>query len=268
MLEIAPKSIPTQIATPPPTGNVPTYTDQAFAIQTTPSNTRFNVLTQHNDIARTEAASHEDILTPSNVRGDQFGLLGSVPLEGKIYAQPLYVEKAAVVCSNEGSKTVTNANVTYVATLENYIYAIDIDSQQVCWRTPQLGIPQRGEGLLGMDSQNEGAVRVGIVSTPVIDLDKSVLYAATRIRNVSNTGAQIFVNSLDTRTGALIARVEVQSDGTNGCGGHVFNASAHNNRAGLLLVNNKLFLGLCHVRGFYLSIGRGARYPHVYISMP
>jgi hypothetical protein len=25
---------------------------------------------------------------------------------------------------------------------------------------------------------------------------------------------------------------------------------------------------LCHVRGFYLSIGRGARYPHVYISMP
>jgi hypothetical protein len=26
--------------------------------------------------------------------------------------------------------------------------------------------------------------------------------------------------------------------------------------------------GLCHVRGFYLSIGRGALSPHVYISMP
>ena len=26
--------------------------------------------------------------------------------------------------------------------------------------------------------------------------------------------------------------------------------------------------GLCHVRGFYLSIGRGALCPHVYISMP
>jgi hypothetical protein len=26
--------------------------------------------------------------------------------------------------------------------------------------------------------------------------------------------------------------------------------------------------GLCHVRGFYLSIARGALSPHVYISMP
>ena len=36
--------------------------------------------------------------------------------------------------------------------------------------------------------------------------------------------------------------VEIQSDGVDGCGGHAFNPSAHNNRAGLLLVGNKVFL--------------------------
>ena len=69
------------------------------------------MLTHHNDLARSGAASHEDILTPDNLKSGQFGFLGSVPLEGKIYAQPLYVEKAAVICSNEGATSVTNANI-------------------------------------------------------------------------------------------------------------------------------------------------------------
>ena len=196
---------------PQPTGRAPSYSDQAFQIQMSSANTKFDVLTQHNDLARTGAASHEDILTPDNLRSGQFGFLGSVPLEGKIYAQPLYVEKAAVLCSNEGATSVTNANIAYVATLENYIYAIDVDAQQVCWKTPQLGVPQPGGGLNGIDPQGEGAVRVGILSTPAIDLQKSVIYAATRIRNANNTGARIFLNSIDTRTGALIATAEVLS---------------------------------------------------------
>jgi VCBS repeat protein len=227
---------------PQPTGVPPLYSDQAFKIQISSANTKFDVLTQHNDLARTGAAANEDILTPANVRSGQFGLLGSVPLEGKIYGQPLYVEKAAVLCSNKGATTVANANIAYVATLENYIYAIDVDAQQVCWKTPQLGVPQPGGGLNGIDPQGEGAVRVGILSTPAIDLQKSVLYAATRVRNADNTGAQIFLNSIDTRTGAFIATAEALSDGSNGCGGHPFNPSAHNNRAALLLVGKKVFL--------------------------
>ena len=181
---------------PQPTGVAPSYSDRALQIQISAANAKFDVLTQHNDLARTGAAAHEDILTPANVSSGQFGFLGSVPLEGKIYAQPLYVEKAAVLCSNQGETTVANANIVYVATLENYIYAIDVDTQQVCWKTPQLGVPQPGGGLNGIDPQGEGAVRVGILSTPAIDLQKSVLYAATRIRNADNTGAQIFLNAV------------------------------------------------------------------------
>jgi FG-GAP-like repeat len=224
------------------TGVAPSYSDVAFATQTLISNAQFDVLTQHNDVARTGAASHEDILTPANVKSGQFGFLGSVPVEGKVYAQPLFVQQAAVVCSNEGSQAVSNINIAYLATLENYIYAIDVDSQQVCWKTTQLGVPQNGGGLNGFDPSAEGGVRVGIVSTPVIDLQRSVLFAATRVRNADNTGAEIFLNSLDLRTGGLIATAKVQSDGSNGCSGHAFDATRHMNRAGLLLVGNKVFL--------------------------
>ena len=57
----------------------PSYSDRAFRIQTDAANARFDVLTQHNDLARTGAATHEDILTPANIKSGQFGLLGSVP---------------------------------------------------------------------------------------------------------------------------------------------------------------------------------------------
>lgn len=224
-----------------PTGVAPLYSDAAAATQNFPSNTQFDVLTQHNDLARTGAAIHENILAPSTISDGRFGYLGSVSVEGKIYAQPLYVEKAAIACETAGARVLRNANIAYVATLENFVYAIDVDRLEVCWRTQRLGCGQPGGGLLGMDPQGEGGVRVGIVSTPVIDLQKSVLYAVTRTFT-DGRGTQFFVNTIDTRTGALIARAEVSAGGETGCGGHAFNPAAHSNRPGLLLVRDRLFM--------------------------
>ena len=222
------------------------HADAASNIQNLPSNAQYGVLTQHNDIARTGAATHEDILTPASVKDGRFGYLGSVPVEGKIYAQPLYVEQAAVVCPADGS-LVKNANIAYVATLENIVYAIDVDRREVCWRTPQLAVPQPGGGLLGIDPQGEGGVNVGIVSTPVIDLGKSILYAVTRAWNGVTT--RFLVQVLDTRTGAVVGSAEVASNGTNGCAGRAFQPRNHNNRPGLLLVNDKLFLAFGSTAG-------------------
>src|SRR5215469_4903063 len=114
---------------------LPEYTDPAAKLQSLPTNTQFDVLTQHNNNSRTGALYHENILTPASVAADNFGYLGSVSVSGKIYAQPLYVEKAAVECELAGRRALTNANIAYIATLENFVYAIDTDRRQVCWKS-------------------------------------------------------------------------------------------------------------------------------------
>ncbi|WP_394830312.1 VCBS repeat-containing protein [Pendulispora rubella] len=233
----------------PAPGPLQSYGDQAAIFQNDATNVQYDVLTQHNDLARTGASTHENILTPSNVKSG-FGYLGSVPVSGKIYAQPLYVENAAVSC---GGAAVKNANIAYVATLDNIVYAIDVQSQAICWKTPTLGCGENGDPLLGFNPEQRegpGAVTVGIVSTPVVDLAKSIMYAVTREFSGSPTPAtHFFVNSIDTRTGALVGRAEVKSDGTNGCNNLAFQPAYHNNRPGLALVQNKLFLGFGSTRG-------------------
>ncbi|HET9932191.1 MAG TPA: VCBS repeat-containing protein, partial [Polyangiaceae bacterium] len=245
----------TACAAPPPAPRA-SYADQAAVVQNLASNAQYDVLTQHNDISRTGAAVHESILTPAAVKGG-FGLLASVKVSGKIYAQPLYVEQSAVSC---GGGAVTNANIAYVATLANVVHAIDVDTHTICWSSSPLGCGQAADGLLGFNpnsSEGVGAVSVGIVSTPVIDLARSVLFAVTREWSGSPAATHFFVNALDTRTGALVGRAEVTGAGSAAdCGGHPFEPRAHNNRPGLLLVQNQLFLG------FGSTIGEDAGTPY------
>jgi hypothetical protein len=222
---------------PAPTGIVPSYSDMPWTVQN--NNQALDTLTQHDDLARTGAQVSETILTPTAVQHSQFGYLGSVPVQGKIYAQPLYVEQAAVVCTGS---TLRSANIVYVATLNNIVYAIDADSRTICWQSATLGCGQPAAGLNGFNpGGHDAGVVVGIASTPVVDLAKSVLYVVAR--EWDGTNAHHFVNALDMRTGALVGRAEVVADGVNGCNGHAFNSNYHSNRPGLLLASNKLFLG-------------------------
>src|SRR6266480_4929935 len=72
-----------------------------------------NVLTQHNDMGRTGQNLDETVLKTSNVNVNGFGKLFSRAVDGKIYAQPLYVANLTI----QG----TTRNVVFAATMHNSV---------------------------------------------------------------------------------------------------------------------------------------------------
>src|ERR1700730_9334094 len=79
-----------------------------------------NVTTWHNDLSRTGANAQETILTTGNVNVANFGKLYSVPVDGQVYAQPLYLTGVSIAGGTH--------NVLYAATQHDSVYAIEADS--------------------------------------------------------------------------------------------------------------------------------------------
>src|SRR5438046_2384175 len=73
-----------------------------------------SVLTHHYDNQRTGLNANETILNTSNVNTNKFGKLFSLPVDGAVYAQPLYVPNVTIVGQTH--------NVLYVATEKDLVY--------------------------------------------------------------------------------------------------------------------------------------------------
>ena len=97
------------------------------------SHAQVAVLTQHNDNARTGQNLQESVLNTATVSVSNFGKLFALPVDGYIYAQPLYVPQLSI----QGAVH----NVVYVATEHNSVYAFDADQAgPELWRV-NLGPP-------------------------------------------------------------------------------------------------------------------------------
>src|SRR5262245_37859425 len=81
---------------------------------------QIDVLTNRYDGGRSGANLAERTLTPANVNPSQFGRLYSYPVDGAVYAQPLY---ATGVTINGAVR-----NVVYIVTMNDKLYAFDADS--------------------------------------------------------------------------------------------------------------------------------------------
>jgi len=119
-----------------------------------------NVLTYHNDVARTGQNLAETRLTTANVNSVTFGKLFQATLDGLVDAQPLYV--AGVSIPNQGTH-----NVLIVATENDSLYALDADTGAQLWKVALLA-----SGETASDDRGCGQVtpQIGITSTPVISL--------------------------------------------------------------------------------------------------
>ena len=198
-----------------------------------------NVLTSNYDNQRTNSNTHENILNTSNVNTSNFGKLGSFPVDGQIYAQPLYA--SAVPITGKGTH-----NVVFVATMHNSVYAIDADAPQIItplWQV-NLGPSVPSSTLNFYDAVPE----VGILSTPVVDLTRQVIYVSAE---TLENGAPLFrLHALSLADGHEIlggpvivsATVAGTGDGSDGSGSLAFDATWHLQRPGLALVNGAVYL--------------------------
>src|SRR6267154_1245096 len=93
-----------------------------------------DVLTYHNNNARTGLNNAETILTPTNVKSATFGKILNFPVDGHVDAQPLYL--SAVTMGG------VNRNLLIVATEADSVYGFDADTGVRIWHDSLL---QAGE---------------------------------------------------------------------------------------------------------------------------
>ena len=149
------------------------------------------VLTYHNDDARDGAYVQEVTLTPANVNSTQFGKLLAYPVDGQIYAQPLYLSALNIAGGSH--------DVVFVETQSNSVYAFDADATAsnptTFWKV-NLGPP------VTVDDSGGPWPNVGILSTPVIDSTTNTMYVVAETSSVGPNDTPFFLHALNVTTGA------------------------------------------------------------------
>lgn len=210
-----------------------------------------DVLTYHNNNARTGLNNKETTLTPANVNVAHFGKLFTIPADGLVDAQPLFLSNLTIA-------GVTH-NVLIVATEHGTVYAFDADSGAKLWNVTTL---KSGETTSDIRGCGQVSPEIGITSTPVIlrpQTGHPVIYVVAMSKDSSSKYHQR-LHALDATTGAELhgGPVDISAKypgtGDNSSGGFViFDPSQYKERAGLLLIGHTLYLAWashCDIRPY------------------
>src|SRR5579863_2537822 len=200
-----------------------------------------DVLTFHNNNARTGVDLKETILTLTNVNSATFGKLFVVPADGLVDAQPLYLSAVSI-------SGVTH-NLLIVATEHASVYAYDADTGASIWHVTTL---KSGETTSDDRGCSQVSPEIGITSTPAIIRPKTgnpVIYVVAMSKDSSGAYHQR-LHALDATTGAELHNGPVDisakypGTGDNSSGGNViFDPAQYKERAGLLLIGSTVYLG-------------------------
>src|SRR5258708_263547 len=200
-----------------------------------------NVLTYQYDNSRSGLNASETTLTPSNVNVNQFGKLFTLPVDGKVYAQPLYVSNLAIAGGRH--------NVLFVATEADSVYAFDADSNigansTPLWKASMIDTAHGANaGETPMSSTTIGCTDtepvIGITSTPVIDLSSGTLYVEAKSTDGVTFYHPLHPLAITTANEKSAAPVVIKQP-LNFT--PAFDSLHQLNRPGLLLMNGTIFI--------------------------
>ncbi|MGA8735720.1 MAG: pyrrolo-quinoline quinone [Terriglobales bacterium] len=212
-----------------------------FTLLTALASSATDVKTYHNDIARTGQNLHETTLTTSNVNSASFGKLFTLPVDGIIDAQSLYL--SAVSVPDKGTH-----NVVYAVTENDSVYAFDADVGTPLWHVSVLG---KGESPSDDHGCSQISPQIGITSTPVIDRGRGP-HGTIYVVAMSKNSTQYFqrIHALDITTGEeefggpVAVKAKYPGTGDNSHDGYViFDPGQYAERQGLLLLNGVIYTG-------------------------
>jgi uncharacterized protein (TIGR03437 family) len=198
-----------------------------------------NVLNVNYDTHQTGANLQETSLSPGT-NWSTFGKVGTYPVDGQVYAQPLYVSGVAI-----GG---VNYNVLYVATMQNSVFAFNADAPQSptpLWQV-NLGPPVPA----GLFNFTDILPEIGILGTPAIDATRQVMYVVADTLPpgaFSNPVFQLHALSLvdghEMFGGPVQVAASVPGTGAASSNGTIdFDASQQLQRPGLMLANGELYI--------------------------
>jgi hypothetical protein len=208
------------------------------------------ITTSQYDNMRTGANVHEIILTPQNVNARQFGKVLSIPVDGDVYAQPLYLSQVDV--PGKGIR-----NLLFVATEHDSVYAFDADnnSTEPIWHVSLL--PTK-DGVWSPVSATDVqcpfiSPEVGITATPVIDIDTGTIFVLARTSTRKNIlsareySQQLHALAITTGHekfgGPVDISASIRGTGQGSSSGKLsFNSLRENPRAALLLTKGAVYL--------------------------
>ncbi|HEV3019041.1 MAG TPA: pyrrolo-quinoline quinone, partial [Burkholderiaceae bacterium] len=201
--------------------------------------TAIDVLTWHNDAARTGQMLAETTLTPTTVNTAHFGLKAMWAVDGRVDAQPLVA----------GSVTLAGGSVhdlVLAATEHDTVYAFDAHTGGVLWQKSMLGA-----GETSSDDRGCGQVtpEIGITATPTIDRTlgpSGTVFVTASSKNGSGQYVQR-LHALDLASGAertgspVVVQATYPGSGDGSSGGVVtFDPAYYNERSALLVLGGVL----------------------------
>jgi outer membrane protein assembly factor BamB len=202
----------------------------------------YQVLTNHNNAARTGRVSSETQLTPANVSGLKILFQSSV--DGQVYAQPLCVTNQLVY---QNGISAGKHSIVIAATEHGSVYAFDAKTGAIYW---QVSLLDQGYSPVQASDPNlngctDLAPEIGITATPVIDKSAGpngrVFVVMMETDGQGNYNYKL--HALDLATGKDALTPAVMSGSVSGQGpATTFVAIKERSRAALLLSNGVIYV--------------------------